>query len=60
MQSHDSGNQRPEEVNPDGRRNDERSAVQDAHGVAPALPVNAPNRAVHLSANLRGKGGAAG
>jgi len=59
MQPHDSGNQRPEEVNPDGRRDDERSAVQDAHGVAPAQVPDAPNRTVHLSANLRGTGGVA-
>lgn len=58
MQPHDSSDQRPEEKHPDGGRDTERSADEDATGVAPAPVPDVGNRTVHLSANLNGCGGA--
>lgn len=59
MQAHDSDDQRPEEKPADGRRDVERSAVQDADGVASAPVPDVGNRTVCLSANIIGKGGVA-
>ena len=56
MQTHDGNDQRPEASNPDGRRNDERSAVLDeGQLVRPQVP-DVADRTVCLSACLTGSG----
>lgn len=58
MQTRNSNDQRAEAVNPDGRRDTERSAVEAAAELAPASVPDAANRTVYLSATIAGKGGA--
>jgi hypothetical protein len=59
MQPHDSDGLRPKEEPVDRGWDDEWSSLQGTLGVDPTEVADLDNRAVCLSANLSGKGGAA-
>lgn len=60
MQPHDSNDQRPAQVDTDGRRDTERRAIPDTRGVVCPQVPDMDNRTVCLSAKLIGSGKAAG